>query len=106
MQPFSTPWKHNVRFSDVFRGWRKGALGKNGLKIKKFQRNIGFNLGIFLAYPVASDPSSWKSVIKPMMQPWVTKIVAILFHLDKYYQDNTTQKYSKALSKYFWQISS
>ena len=22
----------NIRFSDVFRGYRKGALGKNGLK--------------------------------------------------------------------------
>ena len=32
MHPFSTPWQHqkNVRFS-VFRGWRKGALGTNGL---------------------------------------------------------------------------
>ena len=33
MHPFSIPWKHQktVRFSDVFRGWRKGALGTNGL---------------------------------------------------------------------------
>ena len=30
MHPFSTP--KTVRFSDAFRGWRKGALGKNGLK--------------------------------------------------------------------------
>ena len=31
--PFSTPWKttKSVRFSDVFRGYRKGALGMNGL---------------------------------------------------------------------------
>ena len=30
---FDTPWKHQktVRFSDVFRGERKCALGKNGL---------------------------------------------------------------------------
>ena len=29
-----TPWKHQktVKFSDVFRGYRKGALGTNGLK--------------------------------------------------------------------------
>ena len=34
MHPFSTPWKHQktVRFSDVFRGQRKGALGTNGLR--------------------------------------------------------------------------
>ena len=31
--PLSTPWKHQktLRFSDVFRGYRKGALGTNGL---------------------------------------------------------------------------
>ena len=33
MHPFSTPWKHQkiARFFDVFRGWRKGVLGTNGL---------------------------------------------------------------------------
>ena len=33
MHPFSTPCKHQkiFRFSDVFRGLRKGALGTNGL---------------------------------------------------------------------------
>ena len=33
MHPFSTSWKHQktVMFSNLFRGWRKGALGKNGL---------------------------------------------------------------------------
>ena len=32
--PFYTPWKYlkTVRFSDVFRGYRKGALGTNELK--------------------------------------------------------------------------
>ena len=31
--PFSIGWKYpkTVRFSDVFRGWRKGAVEKNGL---------------------------------------------------------------------------
>ena len=35
MHLFSTPWKHQktLRFSDFFRGWRKGALGTNGLSI-------------------------------------------------------------------------
>ena len=34
MHPFSTPWKRqkNLRFSDVFRGQRKGALGTNAIK--------------------------------------------------------------------------
>ena len=33
MYPFSTPWKHQktLRFVNVFRGWRKGVLGTNGL---------------------------------------------------------------------------
>ena len=33
MHPFSTPWKNQktLRFFDVFRGRRKGALGMNGL---------------------------------------------------------------------------
>ena len=33
MHPFSTPWKHQktVRFSDVFWGQRKGALGTDEL---------------------------------------------------------------------------
>ena len=33
MYPFSTPWKHQktVRFSDVFRGKRRGTLETNGL---------------------------------------------------------------------------
>ena len=37
MHPFSTPWKHEktVRFSDVFREQRKGALGTNGLNRNK-----------------------------------------------------------------------
>ena len=34
VHPFSTPWKHQntLLFSDVFRGYRKGALRTNGLK--------------------------------------------------------------------------
>ena len=34
MHPFSTPWKHQktLRFSNVFRGYRKGALETNELK--------------------------------------------------------------------------
>ena len=35
MHSFSTTWKDQktVRFSNVFKGYRKGALGTNGLKI-------------------------------------------------------------------------
>ena len=40
MHLFSTPWKHQktVRFSDVFRRYRKGTLGINGLEDWSFQR--------------------------------------------------------------------
>ena len=34
MHPFSTPLKisENLKVSDVFKGWKKGALGTNRLK--------------------------------------------------------------------------
>ena len=34
MYSFSTPWKHQktISFSDVFRGWKEGALGTIGVK--------------------------------------------------------------------------
>ena len=53
MHPFSTPWKHQktLRFSDVFRGQRKGALGTNGLRCTARQGwPIGhkYNLSQFL----------------------------------------------------------
>ena len=46
MHSFSNLWKYQktVGFSDVFRGWRKGALGTNGLRsrdiifLKKWRR--------------------------------------------------------------------
>ena len=45
MLSFPTHWKHwkTVRFSDVFRGPRKGALGTNGLKGErtvKFEKRV------------------------------------------------------------------
>ena len=46
MHPFSTPLKHHkiVRFSDVFRGQEKGALGANGLNLeKKTEETISLN---------------------------------------------------------------
>ena len=45
MHPFSTPWKHQktLRFSDVFRGWRKDALGTNRLiKLGKWSELVEF----------------------------------------------------------------
>ena len=48
MHPFSTPWKHQktVRFSDIFRGWRKGALRTNGL-IERYPRKFLFQRTAF-----------------------------------------------------------
>ena len=48
MHPFSIPWKNQktLRFSDVFRGFRKGALGTNGLManemMKQWNKNMWF----------------------------------------------------------------
>ena len=41
MNLFSTPWKYQktLVFSDVFRRWRKSALGTNALREKSF-RNL------------------------------------------------------------------
>ena len=38
MQPLSTSWKHQktVRFSDVFRGYKKGTFGTNGFKQERY----------------------------------------------------------------------
>ena len=48
MHPFSTPWKHQktVRFSDIFRGWKKGALKTNGL-IERYPRKFLFQRTAF-----------------------------------------------------------
>ena len=45
MRSFSTPWEHQktIKFSDVFRGYRKGALGKKGLIWKAYY----FHMHIF-----------------------------------------------------------
>ena len=42
MHPFSTPWKDKktIRFSDVFRGERKGTLGTNGLILEMIFEEI------------------------------------------------------------------
>ena len=42
VHPFSSPQEHQktVLFSDVFREWRKGALGTNGLKALKFKKTL------------------------------------------------------------------
>ena len=44
IHPLSTPWKHRktLRFSDVFREQRKGALGTYGLTICKFSEVCSF----------------------------------------------------------------
>ena len=41
MHPFSTPWKHQKTLVYVFRGYRKAALGTNGLNniIQSRKRN-------------------------------------------------------------------
>ena len=45
VHPFSSPGKHQkiLRFLDVFRGQRKGALGTNGLSLWKYFETIFLN---------------------------------------------------------------
>ena len=46
MHPFSAPWKHqkSLWFSDVFRRWRKGALGTSELIINSSTNTILLNI--------------------------------------------------------------
>ena len=58
MLPLSTPWKKQktVRFSDVFRGQRKGACGKNGLTrrkiVEKFIHDSSKSVSELLSYKI------------------------------------------------------
>ena len=42
MHTFPTSWKHQktLRFSDIFREYRKGALGKNALKMQSTKFSV------------------------------------------------------------------
>ena len=65
MHPSFIPWKHEktVRFSDVFRGYRKGALGANGLIFKNitiFEELIGKNFHYFCAKNIWQDQTKLK----------------------------------------------
>ena len=46
--PFFYPWKYQkaIRFSDVFMGWRKGALGTNGLSMIYLQIYFEYCSGV------------------------------------------------------------
>ena len=54
MHPFSTPWKHQkaVRFSNVFWGWRKSALGANRLNLHRQLKTISnsINMQLYITY--------------------------------------------------------
>ena len=65
MHSFSTPWKHQktVRFSDVFRGWRKGALGTNGLMDELLMPNFWLNEPRELQHPM-SNHGQWYEDLK------------------------------------------
>ena len=57
MHPFSTPWKlqKTVRFPNVFRGQRRGALGTNGLANEINSSNLSFQAaGKLKAAPMLS----------------------------------------------------
>ena len=68
----------NIRFSDVFRGYRKGALGKNGLKKNENVFNRHQKLG-FLCNPKKLDKlrdvasvitQSVKAIVQATLLTW------------------------------------
>ena len=52
MFPFGTPWKHqkNLRFSDVFRGFQKGAFVQYGLTWKAWKVLSHINFLLFFIF--------------------------------------------------------
>ena len=55
MHPFSTPWKRQktLRFSDIFRGYRKDALATTGLKSYRLWSRV-CNTFFYTTPPVAA----------------------------------------------------
>ena len=62
MYPFSTSWKHlkTLQFSDVFRGYRKSALGTNGLN-EKVHRMAQLRFHTFTTNKIWMQMNSWCS---------------------------------------------
>ena len=65
MHPFSTPCKHQktVRFSDVFKGQRKSALGTNALMKKIISKTILYNIINQSIYRMAVKYDAEKSTL-------------------------------------------
>ena len=64
MYPFPTPWKRQgtVRFSDVFRGKRKGASGTNGLLLTLNNFFSCFGSFIAISEQVLSTELNWNEL--------------------------------------------
>ena len=93
MDPFSTPWKHKktVRFSDAFRGQRKGALGTNGLNIYK---------GFFFVGKDRYRNAFAEDIPEPTERVRNIKNVADLYgqtNLKKIFPNLLTEKFKKGL---------
>ena len=60
MHLFSTPWKHQktVRFSDVFTGLKKGALGTNGLNTP-LRNDVDCSFDLFIVLLLNQSCSSF-----------------------------------------------
>ena len=80
MHPFSTPWKHQktLRFSDDFRGLRKGALGADGL-IPESARNNMSTAEESLTFIVLMKLSKYKKkdIIK-IVTGWTMSVFGVL----------------------------
>ena len=93
MHTFSTPWKHQktVRFSEVFRGYRKGALITNGLisfgrsaiseaKVASVCRSSCINLDLI---SLISTASVWVPLIViSTLQYRINKMLLLITQLD------------------------
>ena len=84
MDPFSTHWKYQktLRFSDVFRGYRKGALGTNGLiplreDIEYWYKVFSIQNVYFYTISILHNARFWNE--KLLFQDWNSLVKSILF---------------------------
>ena len=78
MHPFSTPWKHQktLRFSDVFRGERKGALETNELRRMLRVRYAVFQAAIWvrrlrMCFSVTANSVNFRSSHSESRRIWI-----------------------------------
>ena len=77
MHPFPTPWKHQktLWFTDVFRGWRKCALGTNSLTL---EWSLKFSLPTFVFIGIEISDATTMAVLVTLSVALLLITIAII----------------------------